>query len=188
MRFSELMYNPLGGDAYEFIELTNVGGLDIDLASAYFKGIDLQFDRFVKLPAGQSIVISPDFAAYRERYPTAPLRAIYAGSLSNRGETVTLYAADGAVLASVTYDDEAGWPLTADGDGDSLELLARGCRSQPPAQLARQRSHLWNARYHRPAALTQASWSARQGSLSPKIELNAHQDNQPLRVEIPAPS
>ena len=117
------MYHPVGGDAYEFIELTNVGGIDIDLASAYFEGIDLRFDRFVKLPAGQSIVISPDFAAYRERYPTAPLRAIYAGSLSNGGETVTLYAADGTVLASVAYDDEAGWPLTADGEGDSLELL-----------------------------------------------------------------
>ncbi len=123
LRISELMYNPVGGDAYEFLELTNVGGIDIDLASAYFEGIDLRFDRFVKLPAGQSIVISPDFATYRERYPTAPLRAIYAGSLSNGGETVTLYAADGTILASVAYDDEAGWPLTADGKGDSLELL-----------------------------------------------------------------
>jgi hypothetical protein len=133
VRFTELMYHPRDGEVYEFIELTNVGGIDIDLSSAFFDGIDLQFDRFVRLPAGQSIVISPDFAAYRERYPTAPIRAIYGGSLSNSGETITLFAADGTVLASVAYDDENGWPLTADGQGDSLELLSATADPNRPA-------------------------------------------------------
>jgi hypothetical protein len=122
IRISELMYHPEGGERYEYLELTNVGPFDIDLASAYFDGINLQFDRYVRLPARSSIVVAPDYHAYRERYGEAPLRALYDGSLSNSGETVTLHAADGAVLASVTYDDEYGWPLTADGKGDSIEL------------------------------------------------------------------
>ena len=124
IRISEIMYHPKGGEKYEYVELTNLSGIDRDLASAYFDGIDLQFDRYVRLPARQSIVVSPDYFAYRERYPDAPIRVVYNGSLSNTGETITLHAADGAVLASVTYDDENGWPLTADGKGDSLELIS----------------------------------------------------------------
>lgn len=132
IRITEIMYHPNGGEKYEFLELTNLGGIDQDLFSAYFDGIDLQFDRYVRLPARQSIVVAPDFYAYRERYPDAPIRAVYDGSLSNTGETITLHAPDGAVLASVTYDDENGWPLTADGRGDSLELVsATGDPNQP---------------------------------------------------------
>jgi len=120
--FTEIMYNPLGGDDYEFIELTNFSGVDIDLGNAYFEGVDLHFDRNVKLPAGESMVIAPNFKAYRERYPEAPIRAIYNDKLSDRGETLSLFDVRGALLASVTYDDENGWPLTADGLGYSLVL------------------------------------------------------------------
>jgi hypothetical protein len=120
LRITELMYNPPGGAAYEFVELSNVSGLDIDLASAYFEGIDLRFDRQARIPAGERLVVAPDFAAYRERYPEAPIHAIYAGALANGGETIVLRDAWGHVLASVSYDDENGWPLSADGLGDSL--------------------------------------------------------------------
>lgn len=42
------------------------------------------------------------------------------GELSNGGETITLHAADGAVLFAVTYAD---FPWQTDGDGFSLEYL-----------------------------------------------------------------
>jgi hypothetical protein len=122
LRITEIMYNPIGGDAYEFVELTNVGGIEIDLSSAYFEGIDLQFDRNVRIPAGARWVLSPDFQAYRERYPKEPLHAIYQGELSDQGERLALLDSQGNLLASVRYDDEDGWPLTADGLGDSLVL------------------------------------------------------------------
>ena len=44
LRVTEIMYNPIGGDEYEFLELTNVGSLEVDLSGAAFEGIDLRFD------------------------------------------------------------------------------------------------------------------------------------------------
>ncbi|MEZ4716793.1 MAG: hypothetical protein R2851_12000 [Caldilineaceae bacterium] len=37
------MYNPLDGEQYEFVELTNLGQLPADLSGAFFNGIDFHF-------------------------------------------------------------------------------------------------------------------------------------------------
>lgn len=124
--FTEIMYNPLGGDEYEFIELTNFGGTEIDLAGAYFEGVNLHFGNYVTLPAGESLVIASDFENYRERYPQAPVHALYEDNLSDRGETLSLYDVRGDLLTTVKYDDENGWPLPADGLGYSLVLKEGG--------------------------------------------------------------
>ena len=36
LRITEIMYNPPGGDAYEFIEIQNIGSVRIDLAGMSF--------------------------------------------------------------------------------------------------------------------------------------------------------
>ncbi|MEZ4767563.1 MAG: lamin tail domain-containing protein [Caldilineales bacterium] len=123
LRFTEVMYNPADGDDYEFLELTNVGSLGVDLSGAAFEGIDLRFDRPTWLAGGESMVLAADADAFSRRYPGVPVAAVYGGELSDRGETITLRNATGQTLASMSYDDENGWPLTADGDGDSLVLL-----------------------------------------------------------------
>ena len=132
VRITEMMYNPLGSsteegkerdaDAYEFIEIQNVGADDIDLSQAYFEGITYVFPSYTTLRAGEVKVLIRDFGAFRERYPTAEFHGIYEGKLSNRGETITLRDVRGSVLASVSYDDNNGWPVSADGSGDSLVL------------------------------------------------------------------
>ena len=61
--------------------------------------------------------------AFAERYSGVTIGGIYQGQLSNRGETITLQDVEGKVIASVTYDDENGWPLSPDGWGDSLVFI-----------------------------------------------------------------
>jgi hypothetical protein len=48
---------------------------------------------------------------------------VFHGHLANEGETLRLKDPSGQVLLTVMYDDEQGWPLSADGHGDSLELV-----------------------------------------------------------------
>ena len=113
------MYNPPGGGDYEFLELTNVGDAEIDLSYAQFEGIGFHFPNSAIVEPGESIVLIRDYYAYRELYPKAPFDGFFQGSLANEGETILLNV-QGESLLSVSYDDENGWPLSADGLGDSL--------------------------------------------------------------------
>lgn len=132
VRITEIMYHPLDGSVhddperpsenYEFIEIRNIGEDDADLSLAYFEGITHIFPQYTTLGAGESMVLISDFRAFRQRYPTADFHGIYTGKLSDRGETLTLRDRLGNIIASVAYQDGRGWPLSADGIGDSLVL------------------------------------------------------------------
>ena len=123
LRITELMYNPLGDDTYEFIELQNGGDAEIDISGASFEGIDFVFPEQTIVKPGEIIVLINDFPAYRQRYARAPWFGMYGGNLANSGETITLLDRQGNILDSVSYDDENGWPVSADGLGDSLILI-----------------------------------------------------------------
>ena len=43
--------------------------------------------------------------------------------MSGSGELIKLTNAEGLVVDSLTYDDKAPWPIEADGEGATLELL-----------------------------------------------------------------
>jgi hypothetical protein len=120
---SELMFNPPAGNAYEFIELKNVGTAEIDLSNATFEGINFTFPANALLQPGELLVLASNAEAFAEQYPGAPLAGVYRGNLSNAGERISLRDAAGNVLVSVAYADENGWPLSADGRGDSLVLI-----------------------------------------------------------------
>ncbi len=123
LRITEIMYNPAGGDDYEFIELSNIGDTAIDLSGASFEGIEFTFGFGAPLAPGDFIVLVYNEAAFSERYPSVPVAGVYDGNLANRGEQITLRDFNNNILASVIYDDEYGWPLSADGKGDSLTLI-----------------------------------------------------------------
>ncbi|MEZ4559663.1 MAG: CotH kinase family protein [Caldilineaceae bacterium] len=110
VRITELMYNPLDGEQYEFVELTNLGQLPADLSGAFFNGIDFHFPWYRTLAPGASIAIVADFRRFRERYPEAEIGGIFTGKLSDRGERIALFAQDGTLIDAVTYEDAAGWP------------------------------------------------------------------------------
>lgn len=140
VRFTEIMYNPLGGELYEFVEIQNLGELTADLSGAYFEGIKFRFPRHTLLKTGAQMTIIRDFKTFRERYPTAEIHGIYQGRLSDQGEILVLRTATGQLIDSVTYNDANGWPLSADGMGDSLVLKNPHGRANQP--------HNWQASLH----------------------------------------
>jgi hypothetical protein len=118
------MYNPSGSDDYEFIELTNLSDQPLDLSGASFEGIRFVFPfESPPLAPGQQLVLVRNQTAFAERYPAVAVAGDYAGQLSNDGEQIRLTDVLGHDLVSLEYDDEYGWPLSADGQGDSLVLV-----------------------------------------------------------------
>lgn len=122
---TELMYNPLDGNNYEFIELKNIGDGELNLAGMYFdEGISFTFPPGqAPLAPGGRLVLAHNMAAFAERYPGVAIGGVFAGKLSNQGEKITLRDVAGQVLVSLSYDDENGWPLSPDGRGDSLVIV-----------------------------------------------------------------
>lgn len=124
VRFTEIMYNPIGGDAYEFIELQNVGATPADLSRCSFEGIDYVFPSPTVLSPGGVLVLasSANPAAFALRYPGVLVAGYYGGALNNSGERVALIDANGRTVISVDYGTSGGWPTAANGLGSSLEL------------------------------------------------------------------
>ena len=145
LRLSELMYNPIGGDAYEYVELVNAGESAVKLRDAQFdRGITYRFGN-VTLAAGDRIVVAKNREAFLSRYGTNGIRLAagqYEGRLRNSGETVALIDANGDTVFAVGYSDGGAWPGRADGDGSSLEVIDPRLDLNNPAN--------WNSsiRYH----------------------------------------
>ena len=122
---SEFMYNPIGGETNEFVEVFNTGSAPETLSGWQLKnGIAYTFPTPTVLPAGAYAVIAVNQAAFTARYGTISnlLAGAYSGQLSNSGETITLADAMGVTQFSVTYGDKSPWPVEADGFGSSLVL------------------------------------------------------------------
>jgi hypothetical protein len=126
LRFSEIMYNPPGGDAFEFIEIVNIGGAPIDLGGMSLDGVGFRFPEDTPLlQAGGRILLASAVnpTGFALRYGSPPVTGYFTGALSNGGEQLSLKDVAGNVITSVKYDDEFGWSLQADGNGYSLELI-----------------------------------------------------------------
>ena len=126
LEFSEIMYNPPGGDAYEFIEFLNSGSVAVDLGGFTMDGVDYRFPVGAALfEAGARIVLvsGREPAAFALRYPEVIVAGYFEGSLSNGGERLALRDAQGATVTAVTYGDAPPWPVSADGEGASLERV-----------------------------------------------------------------
>ena len=125
---------------FEFIEVTNVSSQPVDLGNASLgvqvigsatrvnderlEGVRATIPEGTLLQSGESLVVVADRAAFALRYPAVMASSVvaeYRGSLSDGGETVTLRDAEGAILTSFRYSDQAPWPMSADGTGSSLQ-------------------------------------------------------------------
>jgi hypothetical protein len=125
LRITEIMYNPPGGDAYEFIELQNISGLPLDLSGITLEGVEYRFVEGTWLAGGERLVLISDFnpALFAQRYPGVKVAGQFHGSLSNGGERLALIDRRGRTIVSVDYQDSDGWPTAADGHGYSLEIF-----------------------------------------------------------------
>jgi hypothetical protein len=124
LRISEIMFNPLDGRLYEFLELHNSGATVLDLSGVSLDGgVQYIFAPGTFLASGAHLVLVNDPISFSSRYPDVPVHGAYEGNLANDGESVTLLDAEGAKIETVLFDDTDFWPLGADGFGFSLVRL-----------------------------------------------------------------
>jgi len=121
VEISEIFYNPDGQlEGFEFLELRNTSSNTIDLSGWELSpGVTFTFPAGTSIEGNGYVVLAQEIAAFEAEYGFTPTGE-FSGALSNGGETLTLTNAAGAIVDQVTYDDAPPWPLSADGDGDSL--------------------------------------------------------------------
>ncbi|GEM_PF-4043289 len=127
--FNEIMYSPPGNDgAYEWVELYNPDSLNaVNMSGWVFKD-NYDAHEFI-IPSGTEIqpndyiIISVDPDSFADRYPDVVGTVVgpFDFGLNNSGDDTRLYAADGTIIDSVSYDNGGSWPTTGSG-GPSIEL------------------------------------------------------------------
>lgn len=125
LRITEIMYNPVGGDAYEFIEIQNVGALPLDIGGFSLQGVTFIVPDNTILAPGAVLLLANNAnpSLFATRYPSAMVFGYYAGNLANGGERVAILDGNLQTVIAVHYDDEDGWPASPDGGGFSLEII-----------------------------------------------------------------
>ena len=68
VRITEIMYNPIGDEEAEFLEIQNVGEVAADLSGAYFDGITYVFPDHTTLGPGEFALLVRDLKSFRKRY------------------------------------------------------------------------------------------------------------------------
>ncbi|MSU33740.1 MAG: hypothetical protein EXS36_01235 [Pedosphaera sp.] len=121
---SKIHYHPAPPDS-EFIELMNISDAPVDASGTYFKrGVDYILPAGTVLPPGQRLVV-------REA------QFLNSTTLNNGGERITLMPASGVIpIKDFTYGDITPWPLTPDGAGTSLVLIAPQTNPDPGSPFA----------------------------------------------------
>lgn len=126
---TELMYHPVDGNDFEFVEVQNIStAQSIELSGVRFdNGIDFEFGSRILAP-GEFAVVAGSADDFASLYPGVVTEGAYQMNGGNRfsdgGETVTLVGAGGETIVSFRYDNNAPWPVEADGNGQSLVLIA----------------------------------------------------------------
>ena len=125
LRFTEINYNPVGGPAYEFIELQNTGTTPVNLAGLFLEGVTFTFPSGSSIAAGARLVLASDSSpvAFAVRYPAVTVAGYFGGGLDNAGERLVLKDAAGNIITSLDYDDDGLWPKSPDGAGYTLENI-----------------------------------------------------------------
>lgn len=125
IRITELMYDPVGGNAYEFVELQNIGDAPIDVGGFSIDGIGYVFPTGTMLSPDQVIVLASNETPgnWAARYPGVEVLGLFSGRLDNAGEKLTIRDPDGAAVWSMTYDNSNGWPSDLQSGNSSIELF-----------------------------------------------------------------
>jgi hypothetical protein len=132
LRITEIMYHPAppppglmtNADAFEYLELRNLGPVTLDLAGIRFTaGIEFDFtgSAVPTLGPGQRVLVVKNQAAFSSRYGNGrPIAGQYSGALGNEGETLRLEDASGEKILEFAYDPR--WYRVTDGAGFSLVI------------------------------------------------------------------
>ncbi len=136
LRITELMYHPIEGEEYEFVELWNAGNQWLDLSGLWFSdGIEFTFSAGTSLAPGEYLVVVADLEAFELKYGGGRnVTGQYTGKLNNDGERIALSDDQGSEILAFVYNDAGDWPKRPDGGGSSLELVEPVVDLNDPAQ------------------------------------------------------
>jgi len=125
---SKINYHPNDSEGFEsddseFIEITNNSNQIVNLTGIYLRelGLTYQFPSNSSIGAGEKIIIASNQNTFQQRYGET-LFGQFTRNLSNKSEKLILADAFGNIIDSVTYSDNAPWPVEADGNGYFLQL------------------------------------------------------------------
>ena len=131
LRITEIMYHPptlpddtFENDEYEYLELRNIGQVQISLLGVHFtEGIAFDFtgSSVTDLAAGERVLVVKNSAAFTERYGVGlNIAGEYTGYLDNGGERLRLDDALNEKVLDFDYDN--AWYPPTDGAGFSLVI------------------------------------------------------------------
>ncbi len=123
LRVTELMYHAEGGDAFDYVELQNIGSEPLDLTGVRFTdGIHFTFPQMT-LDPGRYMLVVGDLAAFQSTYGTdAPVAGGYTGRLGDKGEQLVLKLAAPLEAAIMRFEYADNWYPTTDGGGQALVI------------------------------------------------------------------
>lgn len=125
VKITEIMYNDpsAGVDSLEFFEIKNMSGADIEVGGWKFTS-----GATYTMPSG-FVLLANEYKVF-SRFPSV-VDAFYGitsigwdanQALTNSGETIALYNAQGTLIDSIAYGSTAPWDTIANGGGPSLTL------------------------------------------------------------------
>jgi len=126
---NEINYNSHDDyDSGDWIEMYNANYKDIDCSAWVFKDENdshqFVFPENTIITADSFLVLVNDSVKFTTMFPAATNFIGETGfGLSGSGELLRLYNEDGVLVDSLVYDDAWPWPIEADGNGASLELI-----------------------------------------------------------------
>jgi hypothetical protein len=130
---NEILYHaPNDLDDLQFIELHNTDGQIINMSGwKLARGVHFDFPEGSKIEAGGYLVVCKDAKEFKRHYGF-DAAGVFTGTLSHRGERVTLVDAKGREVDSVRYGSRTPWPVAADGYSSSLERICPTTKNTGP--------------------------------------------------------
>ncbi len=125
---NEINYNSAANfDPEDWVELYNPTDQSMDLSGWHFRDNadhDFQFPVGTKIAPQGFLVLCRNQVAFHQLFPDV---ANYMGDfnfgLSSDGDAVMIYHSTDVLIDAVCYEDELPWPVAADGNGPTLELI-----------------------------------------------------------------
>lgn len=124
---NEIHYNGADNTVRDsFIELHNPLDTDLDLSLWRVRGgLDYVLPAGSIIPARGFLVLAENPAVMQSRYGVTALGP-WAGGIRNEGEEITLRNPVNEVVDRVGFKSEFPWPIAANGDGPSMQLVHPG--------------------------------------------------------------
>ncbi|MDO9576920.1 MAG: CotH kinase family protein [Candidatus Cloacimonadales bacterium] len=115
-------------DPEDWVELYNADDADLNISGWQFKDEDETHIFVIPdntiLAESEYLVLCKDSALFSTAFPNVTnFSGDFNFGLSGGGELIRLFDAEGTLIDSVNYDDENGWPVLPDGNGNTLELI-----------------------------------------------------------------